>query len=246
MQKSKKLVIKAIKSPIITSKDNLEELLQKLLRNGRLKDKDILVLASKVVAITQGRVREIRNQEEFEALVKSEADRIIGGFPVTLTLKNNIFIPWAGIDRSNVRAGQVVLWPKKSFQAAEKLRKALLKKFKLKNLGIIIADSFCVPMRRGVSAVTLGHSGFQGVRDLRGQKDLYGNTLKVSQQALADNLATAASVMMGESNESCPFAIIRNAPVEFTNKKIDPESLTMGEGECLFGPLYGFGKIINF
>ncbi len=213
------MVIQGLKSKIITPKDELLKVLKLTLQRGKLQEGDILVIASKVVAITQGRV----SKKDFHKLVEEEADQILGGGEVTLTLKNGIFIPWAGVDRSNTQAGTAVLWPEKPFEVAEKLQKELKKTFKLKKLGVLITDSFCAPLRKGVTGVALGYAGFKGVNDLRGKKDLYGNTLKVSQQAIADMIASAAHLVMGESKEQTPFAIISGAPVIFTKAAIDPK-----------------------
>ncbi len=252
MQNPKILEVEAVRTRIITSGDNLLETLKKTFEKHGLQNNVILVITSKVVALTQGRVRKLdctygrrsdadggtQSTPAFNALVKAEADAVIGGKQVTLTLKDGIFIAWAGIDRSNVKAGEVVLWPKNPFRTAHDLRKSLKRIFKLKNLGVIISDSCCHPLRRGVSAVTLGYSGFEGINDLRGHKDLFGNRLKVSAQAVADNLATAAHLIMGEAAESTPLALIRNAPVRFTSREIDPKSLTIDPENCLFAGLY--------
>lgn len=236
----KSIVIEPLKSKIITVKDNLEGVITSALKKHPLKSGDILVIASKVVAITQGRVHMIRNDQEFNALVKNEADTIVGGEKVTLTLKNGIFIPWAGVDRSNAPEGEAIAWPEEPFKVAHQLQSALKKKFKLTQVGILITDSFCIPRRRGVSGVALGYAGFKGVNDLRGKKDLFGNKLKVTQQAVADNLASASHIVMGESNEQTPFAIIHHAPVVFTSAKINSKEPIMAAEECLFKPLYNF------
>lgn len=232
------------------------EVLKSALKKHQLGEGDVLVISSKVVAITQGKVRKIKNEKEFQDLVKAEADVVIASGakqsrrvstgllgpnglartdnPVTLTMKNNIFIPWAGIDRSNVENGYAVLWPDEPFQVAAALCQSLKKQLKIKRFGVIITDSFCVPLRRGVSGVALGYAGFLGVKDLRGKKDLFGNKLKVTQQGVADNLATAAHLVMGESDEQTPFVLIKNAPVVFTSAKIDPSETVMPKDECLF------------
>lgn len=264
MQHTKELLIKGIKSGIITtdmsksscpnekglrSKQSgasegkkpvglLLGYLSLSLKNCPLKDKDILVITSKVVAVTQGRVRKISSTEDFNNLVKSEADAVLGGKQVTLTLKDGIFIPWAGIDRSNIQQGMAVLWPKNPFGVASEIQKALRKKYHIKNLGIIITDSHCIPLRKGVIALALGYAGFRGINDLRGKKDLYGNKLKVTQQNVSDMLATAAHLVMGESDEGMPFALIKNAPVSFTNSKINRKEPIIDPGSCLFSPLY--------
>jgi F420-0:gamma-glutamyl ligase len=87
------------------------------------------------------------------------------------------------------------------------------------NLGVVIADSRLMPTRIGTTGVAIACSGFSPVEDLRGKKDLFGNVLRVTQRAVADGLATMGIVIMGESDESRPAAIIRGAEVEWSNKK---------------------------
>jgi len=231
------MLIKAIKSKIITPKDNLAKVIQNSLKSP-LKNGDILVVTSKVVAVTQGRISHIATQKDFDKLVKAEADQIIGHEAVTLTVKNGICIPWAGIDRSNIPKGQAILWPKEPFKAAQTLLTQLKKKYKLQKLGVLITDSHCVPLRRGVSGIALGYAGFHGVNDLRGTQDLYGNKLKVTQQNMADMLAAAAHAVMGEGSERTPFVLVQDAPVRFTTKKINPKEPIMPWDECIYKPLY--------
>jgi len=238
MQQSKEVLIKGIKTGIITAGDNLIEVFEKALKSCALKEKDVLIISSKVVAVTQGMVKSFSGQAGFNRLVKSEADRVIGRGPVTLTLKNGIFIPWAGIDRSNAKKGSAVLWPLKPFESAAKIRKELCGKYRLRNLGVVVSDSHCVPLRKGVTGVAIGYAGFKGVKDLRGRNDLYGNKLKVTQQNVADMLASAAHLVMGEAAERTPFALVRNAPVEFVGSRTNPREPLMPPEECLFGPLY--------
>lgn len=240
MQNTQKMEIEGLKSPIITIGDNLLEVLKKVLKKNPPSEGSMLVITSKVLAITQGRIVKIQSRRDFVNIVKKEADQIIGGDPVILTMKNNVLIPWAGIDRSNIKKGFCVLWPEKPFEEAATICRELKKHFKLKKLGIIIADSTCAPLRRGVHSFALGYAGFYGVHDLRGEKDLFGNTLKVTQQAVADNLATAASIVMGESDEAIPFALIRGARLQFTNRPVDPAEPVMPKDQCLFQPAYKF------
>ena len=238
MQPSKELLIKGLKTTIITPGDNLLRVLETALKSCKLQEKDVLVVSSKVVAVTQGRIKRIKSPAEFDKLVKSEADKVFEGGPVTLTVKTGIFIPWAGIDRSNAGKGTAILWPRQPFKTAEEIRSALKKRYKLKNLGIIISDSHCVPLRKGVTGIAIGYAGFKGVKDLRGRKDLFGNRLKVTQQNLADMMASAAHLVMGEADEKTPFALIRNAPVDFTASKPNPAEPLMEKEKCLFAPLY--------
>lgn len=233
-----RLLTIGLKSKIITPKDSVMECLKLSFQEEELQEGDVLVITSKVVAVTQGKGRKISSPEAFDQLVKDEADTFLGGEQVLLTKKNNIFIPWAGIDKSNTPEGEVVLWPEKPFQAAYKLYQEIQEALKLKEFGIIISDSTCMPLRRGVTAIALGYAGFKGVNDLRGAKDLYGKEMQVSQQNMADMIAVSAHLVMGESNESMPFAIVRGAKVQFTNEKPNPEEATIPQEDCLFKPLY--------
>ena len=238
MQKSQNISIEALKSKIITSKSDLILAIQSALKNKRLTEKDVLVITSKVVSVTQGKVVGMKDSNDHKKLVQQQADRILGGKQVTLTLKNNIFTPWAGVDLSNTQKGTAVSWPEKPYEVAQIIQTWLKKNYKLKKVGVIISDSFCVPLRKGVIGVALGYAGFGGVVDKRGTKDLYGNTLSVTQEAVADSLATMANLVMGQGKEQTPFALIHNAPAKFSNKKTNPRGLTMPAEVCLFGPLY--------
>jgi len=233
-----KMVIEAIKSKVITPQNNLFEVISTSLQPKKLQDGDIIVLSSKVVAITQGRVVKVKSKKDYEALVKSESDKHYGGKKVTLTKKDNIFIPWAGIDTSNIEKGYAVLWPEKPFETAHQLLKQLKQHNNIKKMGVIISDSYCAPLRRGVTAIALGYAGFHGVNDLRGKKDIHKNILQFSQQAVADMLASSAHLLMGESDEQTPIALIKNAQVKFTSKKIDPKEPIIPEKDCLFAPIY--------
>lgn len=237
-QKAEKLWVEGVKSKIITSKDDLLTVLRGSLKNRRLSEGDVLVITSKVVAVTQGRIKNIKNRADFDRLVKEEADRVIGEDIVTLTLNEGIFIPWAGIDRSNIPQGKAVLWPKDSFKAAHELCRKLKKIYHLKKLGVVISDSHCTPLRAGIVGIALGYAGFKGVNDLRGKKDLYGNTLKVTRQNMADLLSSAAHLVMGEAAEATPFCLIRGAAVQFTSHKVDPKEPVISMDECLFRSLY--------
>lgn len=249
MQKPQKMSVQALKSPIITEGDDLLGAIVAALTKVRPSDGQILAISSKVVAVTQRRTVKIASKklaklsvapeaDSLAALVKQEADQIIGGSPVTLNLKNGIFTPWAGIDRSNTKKGTAVLWPAKPDRVAHQLQLTLKKKYKLNNFGVLIVDSFCAPLRRGVIGIALAHAGFAGVNDKRGSHDLYGNKLQFTQEAVADSLATMANFAMGQGNEQTPFAIIQNAPVKFSQKRVPKNELLMNPDECLYRPLY--------
>jgi coenzyme F420-0:L-glutamate ligase len=201
---------------------------------------DILVIASKVLAYSQGRLTSVESDEAFRELVKSEADRVLDEGDMILTMKNKVLIPNAGIDRSNVPEGQAVLWPDEPFKSAEKIRKALMERFGLDRLGIVISDSHCQPLRMGTSGIAIGWAGFEGVRDERGSKDLFGRKMVYTKVAAADDLASAANLEMGETDAGVPFVLIRGAKVIYTEQPAGPDDSFISPEECLYRSLYRF------
>lgn len=232
-----KLLIEGIKTKVITPKDDVMKVLKESLHPRKIDNGDIIVISSKVIAITQGRIVKIESEEEFENIVKHESDEYFGG-EVTLTKKNGIFTPWAGIDRSNVEKQHAILWPKTPFKEAIKIREQVKEEYKLEKLGIIISDSFCAPLRRGVSGIAIGYAGIIGVKDYRGKNDIFGNKLTVSQSSVVDMLSSAAQLVMGEADEKTPFALIKGANIEFTDKKPNELETIMDSNKCFFSPIY--------
>lgn len=232
-----------LKSELIQPKKSLLTYLIPALQKAhkKLQNNDILVITSKVLALSQNRLTNL----PIEQAVKAEADIYLSQQPCRLTIKDGLLIPGAGIDQSNSPTGTLILWPRNPWQAASKLRKQLLQKFKLKQLGLLITDSTSRPLRLGVNSLALAWSGFQGVRDVRGQKDLFDQKLRITQIACADALASSAGLLTGEANESTPFVLIRAAPVKFCAKTQRPKPLL--PNECLYQSIYkpSFRKIKN-
>ena len=199
-----------------------------------LNNGDVLVITSKIVALAQNRLVQSSNfgnneKEALENLIQQEADKVYPG-RYTFTMKDGFLIPFAGIDASNVPEGTFVLWPKDSYEVCKELHQKLCDHFQIENLGVVISDSGCRPLRWGVSGFALAWYGFVGVEDIRGEKDLFGRELEISRKAVADNLATAAMVVQGEGDECTPFALVQGAPVSFAivddfleNSHIDPD-----------------------
>jgi len=120
-------------------------------------------------------------------------------------------------------------WTKKFWQE-------LKKGYKLKKLGLIITDSRTNFLRSGSSAIACAHAGFEGVEFLAGQPDVFNKKLRHSRVNKADMLANSAVVCMGESNEQSPFAIIRQAPVKFTDNP--KHTLKVRPDQCIYGSLF--------
>ncbi len=184
----------------------------------RPKGGSILCVASKIVALAEGRVVEAANTKEKEQLIQSESQWQRKVLPQWwLTVRDGTVVVNAGIDESNAD-GKLVLLPQDSFRSAATLRTKLKKIYRIKNLGIIITDSRITALRAGVVGVALGYAGFRGVRDYRGTTDIFGRMMEVTQTDIADSLATAATLVMGEGKEQQPLAVITDAPVQFSER----------------------------
>jgi len=233
-----------LKTPRINSGDDLFSIFQKALTtaNQTLQEGDIIVVASKIVAVQQHRVVAVKDDVAFAKLVEAEADRVVADcdeWKMRLTLKNGALIPNAGIDRSNVAAGHAVLWPADPFGWAQAFCARLKKEHGLKMLGVVVSDSHCQPLRCGTSGLALGWAGFRGVQDERGAGDLFGHAMQYTRIAVADNLASAALLMMGETNASTPFVLVNKAPVHFSNKHFSEKDAVIPPEEDLYKSLYG-------
>jgi len=222
----------AIRTRLFQEGENLEHFIFEHIPH--LKDGSILVVTSKIVALAE---RRTATPEEKVKIIKKESEWAVPTKYVWLTIKDGMFMAAAGIDESNAR-GKLVLLPKDSFKAAARLRTNLLKHYKVKRLGVLITDSRVLPLRAGVVGVALGYAGFSGIKDYRGASDLFGRKLKMTRVDIADSLATAAVLLMGEGNERRPLAIIEDAPVEYRNR-VNRHELIIPVADDLYVPLFG-------
>jgi F420-0:gamma-glutamyl ligase len=163
-----------------------------------------------------------------------ESDFIFGGITgFVITSSDNIMAPNAGIDKSNAKNGMLILYPNEPYRTAEELRRKIFLKSSI-HTGIIIADSRLMPARVGTTGVSIACAGIEPVIDMRSQKDLNGNPLKVTFQAVVDNLASIANHKMGEGSESKPFAIIRDSGARLTDRKINPNEMAISHDQCVY------------
>ena len=140
--------------------------------------------------------------------------------------------PNAGIDKSNSQ-GKLILYPNDPYQVAEQIKRKFFLDYNL-HVGIIIVDSRLMPARIGTSGVAIACSGIEPVFDRRATKDLDGNVLKVTFQAVADNLASIANHKMGEADELIPLAIIRESGAKLTDRRISSEETAIPYDECIY------------
>ena len=214
-----------------------EDLLSFITKNvPKLKNGSVLVVTSKIVALSEGSVVAATTPRAKDALVRAESDWQLQAKGGKITLKDGLLMWNAGMDESNAK-GNVILLPEDSFQTAARLRKALMRQFHIRNCGVIISDSRVMPLRAGVVGVALGYAGFKGVRDYRGKKDMFGRKLKFTQTDVADSLATAAALVMGEGSERQPLAVIEDAPVEFVNR-VSKNELLIPMKDDMYAPLF--------
>lgn len=214
--------------------------------NG-FKDGDILVLAETAVATAEGNIiplstitpsawaEKLAGQYQMDPriaeVVLQECDSVVGGIPgFILCMKNGTLLPNAGVDASNAPLGCVTPLPRDPDRSALTIKNAIVEQCGVK-IGVIIADSRTHAMRRGCSGVAIGCAGIAAVIDDRGRSDLYGRKLEVTQRAVADNIASAAELVMGEADECTPAAIIRGLGLPV----IDQTGIeAIAAEECLF------------
>ena len=171
---------------------------------------------------------------QFAEVIIRESDKIFGGISgFVISSSDNILAPNAGIDKSNAKKGKVILYPNDPYLVAEQLRRKIFLKY-LVHVGIIIVDSRLMPARVGTTGVAIACSGIEPVEDMRSQKDLDGNPLKVTFQAVVDNLATIANHKMGEASESKPIAIVRDSGAKLTDRRIKPNEVAVSHDQCVY------------
>ena len=240
--------------------DLFNEITKTLSENGvLLENGDVIVISSKYIASSQGRILDIdkvtisenanhvskkyKMDPKFVEIVLRESDKIFGGISVfIITSSDNILAPNAGIDKSNSNGTRLILYPENPYQIAEILKRKIFFDYSV-HVGIIITDSRLMPARVGTVGVAIACSGLEPVKDLRGQHDLDGNPLKVTFQATADNLASIANHKMGEGSESQPIAIVRDSECELTSRKIEPTEMSISHEECVY--VRGFSNRLN-
>lgn len=237
---------------IIKPRDDLIKVLLESMKKKKLRfeDGDTLAIASKALEAADGRfvqLKKVSPSEKARKLVKKyslapkfvelilqESDKTYGGvYKAILTLKNSILTVNAGIDQKNAPTGYVALWPIHPQNWANKIRNEIQLHVG-KRIGVLIVDSQVAPLRMGTRGIALAVSGFKPVNDLRGKKDLYGKRLSITRHAVADDLASAAHLLMGECDERIPAVIIRNAPVVFTEEEITMDDMRISSEECVF------------
>lgn len=223
--------------PMIQTGDNLPAIILTNLVNANihLQDGDILVLAQKIISKAEGRwvnlvkiqpsagaiglAKKIEKDPRLVELILQESNQVLRTRIGTIIVEHKLgFIcANAGIDHSNVAGSGdteqewVLLLPENPDESARVIRQRIEKSTGMR-IGILIIDSHGRAWREGVVGVTIGISGIPGVIDMRGKTDLFGYNLRITTIGAADELAAAASLVMGQADESIPIVHARGFP----------------------------------
>ena len=218
--------------PLVKPGDDLAaQISQSLVDNQlTLQDGDIIVLAQKIVSKAENRYRTLSDvtpsKEALQLaqetgkdphaveLVLQESNRVLRHRYGSIVVEHKLGFVHAnaGIDQSNLPgnadSGMALLLPEDSDASARALRDKLQKKYGVK-IGVVINDSFGRAWRLGTVGISIGVAGFDPLLDLRGHPDLFGRTLEITQVGLGDEIAAAASLLMGQAGEGVPVVILR-------------------------------------
>jgi len=239
--------------PLVKAGDNLAKIIVETAakNNVNIEDKDIIVISQKVVSKAEGRVikfkeinpsekalklaEKVQRDPKLLELVLKETDHIIKASPEILIVKDKrgLICINAGVDKSNVPRDAYSLLPKDPDESARKIKKEI-EKLTGKKVAVIIADTFSRPFRRGQVEFAIGIAGIKPFKDYRGQKDLYGNLLKVKNVAIVDEIACAAELVMGQAKEAIPVAIIKNLERAEASEEASIKELAISHQEDLF------------
>lgn len=239
-----------IKTPLIKPGDNITEIILSSLEKQEInfQENDILIIAESPLATAEGRLvclNDIKPGEKAKVLAEKyqldpremelilqECDEIFGGVPgAALTITKGTLAPNAGIDGSNAPEGYVVLLPEDAQKSAGRIRREIKENCKC-NIGVVVGDSRTQPLRLGCVGIALGTSGMIPVEDARGTLDLFGKEMIITRKAMADNLVSAAQLIMGEAGESVPAVLVRGAPVHIVDDDI--EMPLFSRDECMY------------
>jgi coenzyme F420-0:L-glutamate ligase/coenzyme F420-1:gamma-L-glutamate ligase len=218
--------------PMVRAGDDLSALISVGLERAgrRLQDRDVVVIAQKIVSKAEGRTvdladvvpspravvlaAEVGKDPRIVEVVLSDSAKVVRSRPNLMIMQHRLgfVMANAGVDQSNVAAldgrHRALLLPLDPDASAEAMRVRLADRYGAR-IGVVISDSFGRPWRRGTVGVAIGAAGLPSIIDLRGQPDLFGRTLEVSIIGFADEIAAAASLLQGQAAEAQPVIVLR-------------------------------------
>jgi coenzyme F420-0:L-glutamate ligase/coenzyme F420-1:gamma-L-glutamate ligase len=218
--------------PFVRPGDDLVELIASALTRNDVTPRagDVLVVAQKIVSKAEGRIvdlatvepsakaltlaAEVDKDPRLVEVILSESVRVVRARRNVLIVEHRLgfIMANAGVDQSNVGpadgSSRALLLPENSDRSAETLRNGLAAATGI-DLAVVINDSFGRAWRQGTAGVAIGVAGLPALIDLRGRPDLFGRTLEASVVGFADEVAAAASLLMGQADEATPVVVIR-------------------------------------
>lgn len=239
--------------PLIKKGDNIGQLIVEAAekQNTPVQEKDAIVVTHVAVSKAEGniinldqitpseRAKEIAQKTNkdpamVEVILKETKDIVrIGQNSIIAETNSGIICANAGVDRSNVLGDRnVVPLPKNPNLSAQNIRQEI-KRLTGANVAVIISDTHGRPFRMGEINVAVGVAGIKPIRDRRGEKDLFGYVLRRKQTAIADELSSAAELVIGQANEGIPVAIIRGYNYQ-TDENASATELTRPKEKDLF------------
>lgn len=242
------------KFPLVKNGDNLAEIIVETAKKNDvpLNDGDIVVVAQKIVSKAEERVVRLSNvislqrAEEIAKvtskdprlveLILGETKKIVKASPEIFIVQNKLGLISinAGIDKSNVEGNDAyALLPKDPDTSAQRISLEIMK-LTGKKIAIVISDTYSRPFRRGQVEFAIGIAGIDPFKDYRGRGDLFNYVLKVKYTAVADEIASAAELVMGQGKEGIPVVIIKGLSGIKYKKKSSSSDLLISQDEDLF------------
>ena len=240
--------------PLIEPNDDLASIINKSINNNgiNIESGDVVVVAQKIISKCENRYVELKNIQPskeatdlaktlnrdpaFIQIIQNESKKIISTDKNVIIVEHKLgFINInAGIDRSNILQNDdvVLLLPENPSKSAKDLQSAISANFQ-RDIALIVTDSMTRPFRSGVTNFALASANIPSLIDLKGESDIYGNILQSTEIAIADELAAAAGLLMGQGSEKQPVVIIRGFDKKnySTNNAFD---LVVDEDEDLY------------
>jgi coenzyme F420-0:L-glutamate ligase/coenzyme F420-1:gamma-L-glutamate ligase len=239
--------------PMVQKGDDIAGMIGDAVRTYAPRDGDVIVVAQKIVSKAEGRsvdiasvvpsdracvlAEEIGKDPRLVEIVLGESARVVRSRPNLLIVEHKLgfVMANAGVDQSNVApqdgVARALLLPVDPDASAEALRAGLSRRFGAK-VGVVINDSFGRAWRRGTAGIAIGAAGLPSLIDLRGSPDLFGRTLEVSVIGFADEIAAAASLLMGQADEARPVVLVRG--LKWTAPEAPAAELVRPPAEDLF------------
>jgi coenzyme F420-0:L-glutamate ligase/coenzyme F420-1:gamma-L-glutamate ligase len=222
---------------VVEEGDDLVELLLEALEGQdlALRDRDLVIVTSKVVSKSEGRVVPYDGSEQHKvALVEGEARRVLRRRgPLRITESHHGFVSAnAGVDLSNTTDGTAVLLPKDPDRSARRFRGEIKRRCAVE-VAVVITDTFGRVWRNGVTDVALGSAGIKPILDLRGTTDANGRPLEATEVAIVDEIAGAANLVLGKAMGT-PFAVIRGLDPSYFGEGSVSEHIVRSANDDLF------------